>query len=264
MRVFLSWSGQKSHELAKIFYEWLPNVIQSLDPFISSSDIDKGARWASDISKNLQDINFGLVFVTKENISAPWVLFEAGALSKSLHDGRVAPIIFDIVTADLSGSPLLQFQVSLFKEDEILKLLNSMNAALGDKAVREDVLQKTFQKFWPDLQAKVEKIVAKAVPGEPSSAAADRPLDELLVLSREQLKTIKALEERLIDDPVGRSSSSNQLEVYKDATRQPASSNQRLAAIFELPLRTLRTSWPTACSAARLRRRSSRRPVARG
>lgn len=41
MKVFISWSGNKSHKVAMIFREWLPSVIQSLEPYVSSEDIDK-------------------------------------------------------------------------------------------------------------------------------------------------------------------------------------------------------------------------------
>lgn len=42
MKVFISWSGSKSQEVAKILKQWIPCVIQSVEPYFSSADIDKG------------------------------------------------------------------------------------------------------------------------------------------------------------------------------------------------------------------------------
>jgi hypothetical protein len=81
MKIFLSWSGHKSHEIALVFRDWFPSIIQSIDPYVSSEDIDKGARWSTDIAKELENSTFGILCVTKDNINAPWLTFEAGALS---------------------------------------------------------------------------------------------------------------------------------------------------------------------------------------
>ena len=82
MKVFISWSGNISLKVALIFRDWLPSVIQSIEPYVSSEDIDKGARWSTDIAKELENSTFGILCVTKENLEAPWLSFEAGALSK--------------------------------------------------------------------------------------------------------------------------------------------------------------------------------------
>src|SRR5258707_599889 len=42
MRVFLSWSGERSAAVAAAFPEWLPNVIQAVQPWMSASDIEQG------------------------------------------------------------------------------------------------------------------------------------------------------------------------------------------------------------------------------
>jgi hypothetical protein len=89
MKVFISWSGQTSHRVAVTLRDWLPSVIQSIQPYVSSEDIDKGARWSSDIAGELHASTYGLICLTKDNINAPWINFEAGALGKSIDKARV-------------------------------------------------------------------------------------------------------------------------------------------------------------------------------
>jgi len=104
MKVFLSWSGAKSHKVALVFRDWLPSVIQEITPYVSSEDIDKGARWSTDIAKELEDSTFGMLCVTKENISAPWLTFEAGALSKTMDKSFVSPFLLAVFANRVGGS----------------------------------------------------------------------------------------------------------------------------------------------------------------
>lgn len=103
MKVFVSWSGDKSHKAAVVFRDWLPSVIQSITPYVSSEDIDKGARWSVDIASELEDSTFGLLCVTEENLNAPWLSFEAGALSKAMDKSFVTPFLLDIKRADVQA-----------------------------------------------------------------------------------------------------------------------------------------------------------------
>ena len=93
MKVFISWSGDISHETALAFKGWLPSVIQSIESFVSSEDIAKGGRWTKEIERELQESRFGLVCVNPLNMERPWLVFEAGALSNSLGRGRVCPFL---------------------------------------------------------------------------------------------------------------------------------------------------------------------------
>jgi hypothetical protein len=94
MKVFISWSGDDSKTLAEFTSTWLPRVIQEVEPWISTHDIDTGEKWQEALSASLSDPTaIGLLIVTKTNFKQPWLLFEAGALSK-LNGSRVTPLLW--------------------------------------------------------------------------------------------------------------------------------------------------------------------------
>src|SRR4051812_34315853 len=82
MLVFLSWSGQRSKAVAEELERWLRQVIQTVEPWIST-DIDKGLRWGPELSDRLEGSKIGIICLTKDNLDTRWILFEAGALSKT-------------------------------------------------------------------------------------------------------------------------------------------------------------------------------------
>lgn len=81
MRVFLSWSGERSRAAASALSELLPDVMPALSPWMSEHDIAAGARWGHELAVRLEDAGFGVICLTPENIGVPWLLYEAGALS---------------------------------------------------------------------------------------------------------------------------------------------------------------------------------------
>ena len=83
MDLFISWSGARSGAAAEALRDWLPKVVNEIKPWLSSADIDKGARWSSDIAVRLQSARAGIICLTPGNLRSEWILFEAGALSRS-------------------------------------------------------------------------------------------------------------------------------------------------------------------------------------
>lgn len=159
MKVFFSWSGGKSHGIAKVLADWIPCVVQAVDPWISSKDIDRGSIWFSEISDQLRETNFGVVLVTKENQDRPWLLFEAGALSKGLTESRVCTVLVDLNVRDIdSGSPLRQLNHSMLDKEGVLSLVRTINSRLDSGSIPEKRLEQTFNAMWPELAGRVEEI----------------------------------------------------------------------------------------------------------
>ncbi|KUI26050.1 hypothetical protein AU195_13780 [Mycobacterium sp. IS-1496] len=158
MRVFLSWSGDLSHSIAELMHEWLPSVIQTVDPFLSSSSIEKGSRWGAQLTAGLTGSGFGLVVLTRENLSSPWMTFEAGALSEGLSNGRVCPVLVDVEPGDVAG-PLAEFQGCRITKPDMFKLIGSMNRASGEGSIEPNRLARLFEAMWPDLETSVNNIL---------------------------------------------------------------------------------------------------------
>ncbi|WP_407471146.1 DNA-directed RNA polymerase subunit alpha C-terminal domain-containing protein [Xanthomonas campestris] len=188
LRVFLSWSLQRSEAIAQAFRDWLPSVLQNVRPYYTPDDIGKGSRWASEIRGELEGSDFGIIFLTPENLTSPWILFEAGALSK-LEKSKVAPLLLGVDPTDVSG-PLAQLQLTKFNKEECFKLIKALNRALDTRALEPAVLTNVFDKWWPDLEAKVQAAMAIALP---SPHAAKRPERELL---EEVLERVRAIQMR--------------------------------------------------------------------
>lgn len=199
MKVFLSWSGEKSHKVAIVFRDWLPSVIQSLIPYVSSEDIDKGTRWSTDIAKELADSSFGILCVTKENLTAPWLTFEAGALSKTLEKSFVSPFLFDIKRSDVDG-PILQFQSTIFEKDDIQKLVRTLNKACDKDKLTDERLEKAFEVWYPTLEAELNKVKdTKEGPQKSKAISVTDKTNEIL----EEILDLTRLNQKLLRNPEG-------------------------------------------------------------
>ena len=158
MKVFISWSGEKSHRVAVAFRYWLRLIFHSVEFYVSSEDIDKGTRWSSELSKELEASQYGIICVTQDNFQAPWLAYEAGALSKSVGESLVVPFLFDILPSEIRG-PLKMFQSATFCRDDIKKMVISLNKANVENNLSEKVLDDTFDALYPNLENRLKPIL---------------------------------------------------------------------------------------------------------
>lgn len=187
MKVFISWSGERSQALAQALHDWIPLVLHNVEPWLSQADIEAGDRWAEAVAKELSDSNFGIICVTRENVGSPWVLFEAGALAKSMQGSKVIPLLLDLDVRDITG-PLAQFQAKKVDKAGISEVVHSMNLT-ANQAVPESRAKQLFDALWPEFEKKVE-----GIPKQPTQAKHARPQHEIL---EELVTSVRSLDSRL-------------------------------------------------------------------
>jgi hypothetical protein len=162
MNVFLSWSGRASHDVAMVLRKWLPYMLHSIRPFMSSVDIAKGERWSDELSSELKSAQYGIICVTPFNIHKPWMNFEAGSLARLPH---LTPFLFRVDRLALGQSPLTQFQLIEFGRDddhnksEFQKLIEDINReGSAEERLDPEVLATNFDYWWSKLVRDFERV----------------------------------------------------------------------------------------------------------
>jgi TIR domain len=176
LKVFLSWSGTRSKEVANLLSDWLCCVIQASRPWISTRDLDRGSLWFGEINDQLKDTSVGIICLTQENKNRPWILFEAGALAKGLSTSRVCTLLIDLEPKDVED-PLAQFNHTFPNHDGMLGLVKTLNNTLGKNGLDIRILEQVFNTYWPQFEEKFTKILEKAETQPPSQP---RPNEDIL------------------------------------------------------------------------------------
>ncbi len=163
MKVFISWSGEKSRDVAELIKKLL-RVVNNIDAFMSNDDIRSGSMWFGKISDELAEANYGILVITEENKEAPWILFEAGALYKGLmHTSKIVPIIADNHIETLKN-PLGSFHARRIEDNSMYSLVTDIQNEIATMDVKENnALKERFTYVWKDLLREYDEILLKYV-----------------------------------------------------------------------------------------------------
>jgi hypothetical protein len=185
MRVFISWSKPTSRKVAEAIRDWLPLVIQQVQPWMSAADLEAGVRWGQLLSEQLGTTSFGIICLTPENLHEPWLHFEAGAISKEVENPttRVIPLLFNVDKANLPG-PLQQFQAVSADESGIRSIVRAIYACLAQKALDEKLLNITLDKWMPDLLKQLSEISVPQQSPKDESLNKEEAIREILLSVR--------------------------------------------------------------------------------
>jgi len=162
-------------------------ALNYVEPFVSDKDIQAGDRWAQKIAGELESANFGIICITPENISSEWILFESGALSKSMLDGKVIPLLFDLELSDLTG-PLSQFQAQKLEAVGMMEVVKSINE-IAEQKTDATIISRSVPALWPQLETALNEI-----PSIAPTAKHRRPTPEIL---EELVTDVRGLNSRM-------------------------------------------------------------------
>jgi len=129
--------------------------------------------------------------VPPDNKDAPWLLYEAGALSKNVDESRVVPLLIGLEKTQITP-PLSQFQAKGISKTDIAGLVKDINKCI-EPPLDDARLTKGIEKFWPDLEPYIKSALEKIAHGVP---AAKRTHEEI---AEETLNTVRSLAKNIED-----------------------------------------------------------------
>jgi hypothetical protein len=233
--VFLSWSGDYSKAIASLLRNWLPKVVPDAQPWISTEDIAKGTFWPSALNAQLATCKVGIIILTPENVTRPWLLFEAGALFKAMPDRSVCTLVCG-VEMPLTG-PLAQFQSTKCMQDDMFRLVRDINSAIESK-FDQGRIEFWFGNAWQEFETEAENIRRQHAGTQPVTRASDRALlEEVLATVRPLRRYQEALQEEW-------RSSAQKIDWYEPFTFSPGLSQcirvhrKALEVFLRLQMRT--------------------------
>ncbi|HEV3377543.1 MAG TPA: toll/interleukin-1 receptor domain-containing protein [Thermoleophilaceae bacterium] len=152
--LFLCWSGDRSRAAAAILKERLEAIVPGLT-CVMSTEIEAGSLWSAELQRRLAAADAGLVCLTPEAVSSPWLHYEAGLLSDALGRKRGEPRLFtyllDLQQRELRG-PLSAYQAATATREGTAQLVESLRRFAGNSA---DV---DFDAWWRDVKDALQRI----------------------------------------------------------------------------------------------------------
>ncbi len=143
---------------------------------MSDTEVQKGSRGLQEVARALEGIKVGITCLTPENLDAPWILYEGGALSKALdNETRLCTFLLGGLQVQDIKPPLGMFQATKAEKDDTRKLIHAINIAITDSPIPELNLNSIFDAMWPKLDEKL-----RTMPEADEDVVAKRSVDEMI------------------------------------------------------------------------------------
>lgn len=143
----------------------------------------------------LDQTNFGILCLSRQNLDSPWLHFEAGALSKSLLAGRLIPYLIDLEPDEIQP-PLALFQAARADQEGTLALVASIGSLAETGQRTPDQLARSFQLLWPELLRHLNE--ARATPDAQRTTRDAPDLEELTRLVQHTAARELSVDEQIL------------------------------------------------------------------
>lgn len=168
MKVFISWSKNRSMQFAIKTKEFLEGMSSKIDAFVSEVDINGGEDVQEKIIEKIIECDTLVLCFTKENKKSPWLLFEAG-YARGLKK-TVIPLLFDDdpnwhswIDNPMNIAREIKFNSENF-EDIVFKCFNINHSKLNKKKVedfRQEIL--AIKESLREVDIQCEDLVQKLI-----------------------------------------------------------------------------------------------------
>ena len=160
-KAFISWSGDKAKLCADFLSNLLNKIFEGNETVFYSRQITDGRMWIQEIDKALKESKVGIILITREDISRPWLNFEAGALYASSYDALVIPVFIDVDNKNrMAEHPLRLFQSRTeFNSDGILHLCGELYKQMEWKHIlkADEIINEEFNRFLKEKEFDLKK-----------------------------------------------------------------------------------------------------------
>ena len=158
IKIFLSWSGDKSKKLANVFKTYVADILPKADFYFSPDDLKGGEKWRQSIEEGLNNNTYGIIFLTPSNLTSKWIYFEAGAISKSTKQAKILPFLYKIDVTEL-GQPFSDYQCKSFSTDDILTTIHEINDCQSKVyQLPSETIKRNFNRLSNEIKTEIEEI----------------------------------------------------------------------------------------------------------
>lgn len=159
--LFLSWEGDESKCIAKQLKNLMEGIFYpTLKSYMSAVDAPLGKRGVEDLSRQLSECNYGVCLVNKENVRAPWIHYEAGAIAKESPISRLIVLLLDNDPGCIKGTPLQDFKYCFLTYDGILEIVETMIDICGLSREKKIFIDRLNDK-WSEFETNCETIISE-------------------------------------------------------------------------------------------------------